>query len=155
MEPTRKLLLCYLLVVWKSLVTSALPSGFIAEVVSSLDSVTGTFAPNPRNDGKPMLLLVARAGWVSVVENPDASSDSFIVLDLADKMCTNTERGLQTIAVHPNFETNLYIYVFYNKFKEGCLADDSEDGPWNVVERFVMDPDTLMLDYDTREEIWR
>jgi hypothetical protein len=155
MERTSKFLLRCVLIVWTSVVTSALPSGFIAEVVTSENAVTGTFAPNPRNDGKPMLILAAREGKVFVLENPDESPDSLVVLDLADKMCTNTERGLQTIAVHPDFETNPYIYVFYNKFKEGCLADNSEDGPWNVVARFAMDPDTLLMDYDAREEIWR
>ena len=77
------------------------------------------------------------------------------ILDLDGKMCTSRERGLQTIAVHPNFSENRYIYLYYNLFREGCLADDSQDGPWNVLARFQMDPETLMLDYDQREVLWR
>ena len=102
-----------------------------------------------------MLLLVNKDGTVSVLEDPDNSSDSTEILKLKKKMCTNVERGLQSIAVHPDFEENRFIYLYYNKHKEGCLADQSENGPWNVVSRFVMDPVTLKLDYNEREEIWR
>ena len=73
-------------------------------------------------------------------------------------MCTDNERGLQTVTIHPNFTENRYVYLFYTKFKEGCLADKKEPAnahPWNVVSRFVMDPESLMLDFDSREEIWR
>jgi Glucose / Sorbosone dehydrogenase len=155
MDATSKSTLRLVLLLLTLGVSSALPEGFIAEVVSSENAISGTFAPNPRSNGKPMLLLGSKEGQVSVVENPDESPDATLILDLKDEMCHDTERGLQNIAVHPDFAVNRFIYLFYNKFKEGCLADDSEDGPWNVVARFVMDPDTLQLDYDTREEIWR
>ncbi len=134
---------------------SAVPSGFIVDSVSDQNAISGTFAPNPRNNWLPMLMLVSKEGTVSVLENPDDSQDFTVILDLDGKMCTNTERGLQTIAVHPQFEENRYVYLYYNKFKEGCLDDDSDDGPWNVLARFVMDAETLELDYDSREEIWR
>jgi hypothetical protein len=73
-------------------------------------------------------------------------------------MCTDGERGLQNVAIHPNFKENRYVYLFYTKFKEGCLRDKNEPGsahPYNVVARFTMDPDSFMLDFDSREEIWR
>ena len=133
----------------------ALPSGFIAETVTSKNAISGTFAKNPRNDWKPMMLLVNQGGKVSAVEDPDESSDTTEILDMDDKICTNVERGLQSIAIHPNFEDNRYVYLYYTKHKDDCLADNSEDGPWNVISRFVMNPETLMLDYDEREEIWR
>jgi len=101
------------------------------------------------------MLLINKGGKVSVLEDPDESPSSTEILEIEDKMCTNIERGLQSIAVHPDFEENLYIYLYYNKEKEDCLANDSENGPWNVVSRFVMDPETLKLDYGEREEIWR
>lgn len=156
MDPPQGKFLLLPVLLWaaSAAVTSALPGGFIAEVVTSQNAVTGTFAPNPRADGKPMLLLASRT-QVSVVEDPDESPDASTLLTLTDKMCTDTERGLQSIVAHPDFAQNRYIYLYYSLFKEGCLADDSEDGPWNVLDRFVMDSDTLLLDYDTREEIWR
>ena len=101
------------------------------------------------------MLLINKDGKVSVLEDPDESSDSTEILKLEDKMCTNVERGLQSIAIHPDFEENRYIYLYYTKHNEDCLADDSEDGPWNVVSRFVMDAETLKLDYGDRERIWR
>ena len=33
--------------------------------------------------------------------------------------------------------------------------EDPDDGPWNVVTRFTMNPDTLMLDFDEGTVIWR
>jgi hypothetical protein len=145
----------FLIIFFPFVVASALPSGFIAEVVTDRRAITGTFAPNPRKNHKPMLMLVSKEGVVSVVENPDDSPDSFVILNLAGKMCTNTERGLQSITIHPEFAKNRYVYLYYNKFKDGCLADKSDNGPYNVVARFVMDPETLLLAYETREEIWR
>jgi hypothetical protein len=93
---------------------------------------------------------------VVVVEDPDNSPDNHEILDLHGKMCTDTERGLQTIAVHPQFGVdNLFIYLFYTNFREDCLADNSDNGPWNVVDRFEMNPETLLLDFEFRKEIWR
>jgi glucose/arabinose dehydrogenase len=140
------------------LTTIGLPSGFIAEVVTDVNAVSGTFAQNPKN-GDTLLLLVSKNGKVNAIEDPDnGSSKAIVILDLKDKMCTNNERGLQTITVHPNFEDNRYVYLFYNKFKEGCFANSTEPEsahPWNVVTRFAIDPETLMIDYDKRQEIWR
>ena len=142
---------------WQTVVfVHAQPSGFIAEPVSSTYAIAGTFMPNPRsNSGRQMIILVEKTGKVEVIEDPDNDSKSIKVLDLDGKMCLDTERGLQTVAIHPNFDENRWVYLYYNVFKEGCLADDSLDGPWNVIARFKMDPETLMLDYDNREEVWR
>lgn len=137
------------------LVVQAQPSRFIAEPVTSTYAIAGTFATNPRNAGKHMMILVEKTGNVQVIEDPDNGGDSIEILNLKDKMCLNIERGLQTVVVHPNFTENRWVYLYYNVLKEGCLADDSLDGPHNVLARFKMDPDTLMLNYDDREEIWR
>ena len=150
----------------------SLPDGFIAELVSHANAVTGIFAPNPRNDNKPMLLLVAKEGQVKVIEDPDThdpsgqNEDAMQILTIKDYICRNTERGLQSIVISPNFETNRYVYLFYTKFKQGCYVYEDEDetnlnldpngnNPWNVIERFTMNKTTLMLDYDSRVQIWR
>jgi glucose/arabinose dehydrogenase len=99
-----------------------------------------------------MLLLASKNGEISVLENPDESDETQIILTLGDdEMCINGERGLQSVVVHPNFSQNHYVYVFYAKFREGCLEGQNV-GPWNVVARFKMDPETLQL--DTKEEVW-
>jgi len=138
--------------------TAALPSGFVSEIVSDVNAVSGAFAPHPQT-GDPILVLVSKSGKVHALLDPDSlSSKAPKILDLEGKMCTNGERGLQNVAIHPNFEENRYVYLFYTTFKEDCLKDEDEPEsahPHNVVERFTMDPDTLLLDYDSREEIWR
>jgi Glucose / Sorbosone dehydrogenase len=128
--------------------------GFIDEIVTTVKAMSGAFAPNPRNGGKPMMILNAKNGQITVVENPDESSDSLEILDLNDYLCTNGERGLHTVIPHPNFLENRWVYAFYTEFKEGC-AEDLVDGPSNVVVRFTLDADTLLIDYNNREEIWR
>lgn len=134
---------------------ASLPQGFIAEVVTSTSAVSGIFAPNPRQNGKPMLIVIQKEGQVKVLENPDESPDSTTILDLSDKMCTETERGLHSLTVHPDFEVKPYVYLYYTKLREGCLKEDTEDGPWNVLSMFAMNTETLELDYDSRMEIWR
>lgn len=133
--------------------------GFIDEVVSSTKAMSGTFAPNPRNNNIPMMILNAKNGQISVLENPDESPDSIEILDLSDGsddklLCTNGERGLHSVIPSPNFAENQYLYAFYTKYREDCL-EDAFEGPWNVVTRFTMNPETLMLDFDGRTVIWR
>ena len=127
-------------------------------VIPETNAISGTFLPNPRT-GNPLLLLVSDTGKVRVHEDPDSGSKKWItILDLGEHICTNGERGLQNAVIHPDFEENHYVYLFYTKFKEGCLNDVTKSKdlhPYNVVARFRMDPDSLMLDFDTREEIWR
>lgn len=68
-----------------------------------------------------MLIITSDSGRVRVLENPDESDETVSILDLRleDKeICTNGERGLQTLAVHPNFEENLFVYVFYTSYRE-------------------------------------
>jgi glucose/arabinose dehydrogenase len=128
---------------------SGLPVGFIDELVVSRDAIiTGAFATNPRNGEKPMLLLSSKDGQIYAVEDPDNSEDNVLVADFEPFLCTNGERGLQSIKAHPNFTENRYIYLFYSKFVEGC-PESAVTGPPNRVSRFTMDPDTLTLDYST------
>lgn len=129
--------------------TSALPVGFIDEGVASRDAIiTGAFAPNPRKNDKPMLLLSSKNGKIFAVEDPDNSEDDIQLGDFADALCTNGERGLQSVATHPNFRTNRYIYLFYSKYVDDC-PESEETGPPNRVSRFTMNPETLSIDRST------
>lgn len=116
--------------------------------------MSGTFAPNPRNGWKPMMVLNSKNGEVNVLEDPDESMDSMEILDLDKYVCTNGERGLHSVIPHPNFESNRWMYAFYTKAVEECLEDPT-GGAWNVVTRFTMDPNTLLLDFEEGVEIWR
>lgn len=130
--------------------------GFIAEVVTSTKGMSGTFLPNPRNGNKPMMILNAKNGQINVLEDPDNSPDSMEIMDLSEgpKVCNNGERGLHTVIPSPNFAENRHLFAFFTKYKDDCL-EDPEEGPHNVVVRFTMDPETLMLDYDEGTLIFR
>jgi hypothetical protein len=131
---------------------AALPSKFIAEVVTDVRAIKGTFATNPRNENKAMLLLVSKEGQVYALEDPDNSPVSSVILDLSDKMCTNEERGLQSIVIDPQFDDNKYVYLYYSKRVGDCTPNYS---PYNVIDRFTMNVTTIQLDLNTQTEIWR
>ena len=124
------------------------PSGFIEEAFSDLDAMTGAFAPNPRNDWKPMLLLSEKTGKIYALEDPDNSDDNFVVVDMESRMCTDGERGLQSIKPHPNFESNRFVYMFYSYHRDGC-DESATSGPPNRLSRFTMNADTLEIDLST------
>jgi len=136
--------------------------GFIEEVVTSTKGMSGTFAPNPRNGNKPMMILNAKNGQINILEDPDEDPDSIEIIDLSNenknngqpKLCSNGERGLHTVIPSPNFAENRHLFAFFTKYRDGCL-EDPEDGPHNVVTRFTMDAETLMLDYDEGTLIFR
>lgn len=110
--------------------------------------VSGAFAPNPK-DGDPLLLLISK-NEVRVLEDLDSgSSKSKQILNLKGAMFKNGERGLENVAIHPNFKENRYVYLFYTKFKDKQGSAHRH----NVVARFKMDPESFML--GSREEIWR
>jgi glucose/arabinose dehydrogenase len=132
-----------------------LPAGFIREFVVNLPVISGTWVNNPRQEGQGMLLLSEKGGEIYVIEDPDASPETVKILDLGETdICVNGERGLQSAIPHPDFQNNFLIYVFYTKFQEGCL-EDSSGGAYNVVARYLMDPITLQLDLESRDEVWR
>jgi len=135
----------------------SLPAGFVKELIINTPAVTGTWVSNPRQDKKPMLILASKTGKIKALENPDESDKIITILDLRfdnKDLCTNGERGIQGITAHPNFEENLLVYIFYPVYVEGC-PEKTDDAPWNIVARFRMDPETLELDPDSKEEIWR
>ena len=103
------------------LVVHPLPDGFVKEFVSNRSGVSGKFASNPRKNGTPMLLIASDSGTVRALENPDEADEAITMLDLRfedNEICTNGERGLQSVAIDPNFDENYFIYVFYTSYRE-------------------------------------
>ena len=129
------------------------PNGFVEEGVVQVTAITGAFAPNPRNGGKPMLLLSSKEGTVRVLEDPDNSDDNIVVADLRRYMCHNGERGLQAIRPHPDFADNQYIYMFYSRIRSGC-QEDANEGPRNRLSRFKMNKSTLMIDLSSENVLF-
>mmetsp|Transcript_3369 Transcript_3369/g.3554 ORF Transcript_3369/g.3554 Transcript_3369/m.3554 type:complete len:1033 (+) Transcript_3369:95-3193(+) len=137
---------------------SSLPAGFVKELIVNTPAVTGTWATNPRSpEGKSMLILASKTGTIKVLENPDESDKVFPILDLRfdqKDLCTNGERGVQGIAIHPQFDTNGFVYLLSPVYVEGC-PEKTDDAPWNIVARFRMNPTTLQLDPKSKKVIWR
>jgi glucose/arabinose dehydrogenase len=143
-------ILAFLIFLSMLAVGQSVPTGFAEEGVASIIAITGAFAPNPRKGGQPMLLLSSKEGQVRVLEDPDNSDDSMLILDIENRMCHNGERGLQSIRPHPDFANNQYIYMFYSRLSDGCL-EDYDDGPRSTLSRFTVDKETLMIDLDSEK----
>ena len=127
----------------------ALPAGFVDEGLTSINGpMSGTFAPNPRKQGKPMLLIATEQNVIHVIEDPDGINtfdSEIIVADLLNVTCTDGPRGLFSMMVHPNFASNFYVYIFYTRMLGTC-DENAITGPSNRLSRFKMNPATLKLD---------
>jgi glucose/arabinose dehydrogenase len=62
-------------------------------------------------DGTNRLFIVQRAGTVRIVSGGVLLPGNF--LDIFDSLTSGGERGLLSIAFHPNFSSNRYFFVYY------------------------------------------
>jgi glucose/arabinose dehydrogenase len=114
-----------------ALANAAVPAGFEDIQVAALASPTGlAFTPDGRLlvTTQPGQLHILRGG---VLVTPPA-------LDLAPRLCTNSERGLLGVAVDPAFSTNGYIYLYYTFKKTTSCAQNVPNTPVNRVSRFTL-----------------
>ncbi len=86
-------------------------------------------------DGR--ILIPMKNGQLRVYAS-DATLLASAALNLSGVLCTGDERGIGGIAVHPNFATNHYIYVYYTYKKFGTCNDSETDGPVNRLSRFIL-----------------
>ena len=120
------------LVVSASPAAATVPAGFADELVTALAAPTAlAFTPDGR------MLATTQGGTVRVVQ--DGSLLGTAAVDLAAKLCTNSERGLLGVAVDPSFTTNGYVFLYYSFNKDGLCGT----GTVNRVARFVMTGNTL------------
>ena len=137
-----------LLATWQQ--AASLPTGFQDEHFSDIIATGAAFAPNPRNNGKHMMITSGKNGDVYVFEDPDTSDDKIHSLKFSDKICMNGERGLLTLRVHPNFEDNNWVYLFYTAHRDGC-REDRKLGPSCRLSRFKMGKKDLKIDEDSEQ----
>ena len=137
-----------LLLLLQSISISAVPIGFVDEGVATVQAITGAFAPNPRRNGQPMLLLSSKEGRINVLEDPDNSDKSILIADFSNMTCSNGERGLQTILPHPDFAINRFIFIYYTRYTLNC-PEDATLGPSNRLSRFTIHPTTLQVRMDS------
>jgi glucose/arabinose dehydrogenase len=113
-------------------IAGALPPGFTDQVVARIKASELAWTPDGR------MLIGTKEGQVRVFKAGSLLPTP--ALDLSSRMCTNDERGLQGLAVHPNFTVNRHIYLYYlfNKFRQ-CTTTG---GPAvNRLSRFVLGDD--------------
>ena len=140
--------LAFLLALLLVHLSTSVPVGFIDEGVATISAISAVFAPNPRNNGKPMLLVASKEGTIRVLEDPDNSDVSMQVFNIGANLCTNGPRGLMTILPHPDFLTTGYLFVYYMRFATNC-PEDPVLGPSNRLSRFTMNLSTLQFDMNS------
>ncbi len=114
---------------------SALPSDFEDVLVATVGAPTAlAFTPDGR------LLITTQGGQVRVYQNGALLATPALALP-SSRLCSNSERGLLSIAVDPQFATNRYIYLFYTFNKHNTCPTGqptSPNNPVNRVSRFVL-----------------
>ena len=126
---------------------AAVPAGFEDVVVSDVSGPTDLdWTPDGR------MLVTGKAGQLWVIE--DGALVPTPAIDLAAVMCTNGERALGSVAVHPDFGSNNYVYLYYTFNKYGTCNEDQVDGPVNRMSRFelignTIDPASETVLFDT------
>jgi glucose/arabinose dehydrogenase len=104
------------------------PSGFTDSLVTAVGQPTAlAFTPDGR------LLITTQPGALRVYKNGALLSTAAINLSV----CTQSERGLLGVAVHPDFGigTNRFIYLYYTSAANSCD---------NRVSRFVLGDNDLV-----------
>lgn len=79
----------------------------LQEVASGLNAPT--FLTAPDNDSR--LFIIERAGRIRVVENGNLLPTPF--LDISSLTSTTGERGLLSMAFHPQYASNGYFFLYY------------------------------------------
>ncbi len=115
----------------RAITNAALPPDFADTIVMTLANLMD-MAWTP--DGR--LLIPTKLGQLRIF------ADNILLptpaLDLSPLLCTDNERGLGGIAVHPGFATNHYVYLYYTFKKFGTCQQSETDGPVNRLSRFIL-----------------
>ncbi len=103
------------------------PGLFTKEVV-----VSGIDRPTfidwiPTSNGTPMMLIAQKSGVVRVQENGNLLATPFI--DISNQVNDTADRGLLSIAVHPDFAKNPYVYLLFTYDPPEVYAPGNVDNP--------------------------
>src|SRR5881398_2545014 len=111
-----------------------LPSGLSLKldpfITSGLNAPV--FLTQPLDDGR--IFVVEQPGRIRIVRNGALQGQA--VLDLTSKVLSGTERGLLSVAFHPQFATNRFFYVYYTAQPSGDIR----------IERY-----TMTLDHESAD----
>lgn len=86
-------------------------------VATGLDSPVFLTAPS----GDTRLFIVERSGKIRIVQNATLLVTPF--LDISDRTTTDNERGLLSMAFHPQYATNGFFFVFYTDINGNLVIE--------------------------------
>jgi glucose/arabinose dehydrogenase len=114
----------------------ALPAGYVDEGVTNVSGLVTGLALTP--DGR--LLISTQEGQIWVRKNGALLPTPVLDLAAADLVCSAFERGIESVAVDPDFATNnrIYVYYTYNGADGACTSSSDEI---NRVARYTMNGD--------------
>src|SRR2546430_1260378 len=75
------------------------------------------FLTQPLNDGR--IFVIEQAGRIRVIRNGLLQTTPF--LDISSRVLSGGERGLLSVAFHPQYATNHYLYVYYTAASTGDI----------------------------------
>lgn len=113
------------------------PDGFGVETVASgfVKPVDIAFAPNER------IFVAEKRGRVWIIDQGVRLPDPFI--DLVGEVGDASDRGLLSIALHPEFETTPWVYLLYVVDPVPGQPDEPGDTPtFGRLVRYLVDPQT-------------
>jgi glucose/arabinose dehydrogenase/PKD repeat protein len=115
-----------------------LPPGYVDEQIGYVDSLATGLAMLP--DGR--LLISTQGGRLYMHKNGALLPDPVLNLTAPVRLvCSQFERGIESVAVDPNFAQNGYIYLYYTY--AGSDATCTSSSPEiNRVVRYTMNGDT-------------
>jgi glucose/arabinose dehydrogenase len=90
--------------------TEPTPADFtlaVTEVATGLDNPVYVTAPS----GNARLFIVEQPGRIRIVENGQLVATPF--LDITSRVVSGGERGLLSVAFHPQYRTNGFFYVYF------------------------------------------
>jgi glucose/arabinose dehydrogenase len=114
-----------------------LPANFTDELVVSLGGPTA-FDWTP--DGR--MLITTKNGDVRVLD-ANGTLVGTPALDITNRICTNSERGILGIAVAPNFATTGHVFLYYTSKNPATSSGLCGNTAFNRVSRFTMTGNTL------------
>lgn len=101
-------------------------------------NVANGFNSIPNVDDK--LFVVSGKGVVYLIDNIKVNPESIEILDISNRIYEEGERAMKSIAAHPNWLSNGYVYITYNYVDDWNTFTNSAGGYNNSyrVSRFTM-----------------
>ena len=122
----------------------ALPPGFTEKTIINKDYMTDMVWM-----ANKAMLVTLKEGIVNLhIPGNDYEYDQVTrALDIRDIVCTETERGLGSIQLHPRFEENGWLYLYYTFPKHSnCDEENPDTGPVNRLSRWTFRRDTNTIE---------